>query len=176
MALSLAALVGCQHLGSSPEACSGAIVRDRPAGAGSLHVRAAIERDGRTQRHEALVEISPETVTLIGLTPMGTQAYTLTLDETGIRRDDWIGRRMGLDAGALLDAVARAWLVPDEGAGERALVRSGERLRASAEGGWQYLDDAGDVQARVIVEGTSARVTSLVCGYQARLVRIDAAP
>ena len=172
VALCLSGMLGCQHLGRASDACNGRIVADRLSAEFSLHVRAALEHGGRTQRHEALVQVSPESVTLLGLTPLGTQAYRLTLDASGQDLDDFIGRRLGLDPRLLLDAVARSWIVPRGRRGEETLPVSEERLVATPSG-WLYTDAAAVERARVIAEPDGTRVVSSACDYEARLVRIE---
>ena len=168
LVLVLGAVLGCQHVVPGNPACSGEIVRDRLPATYSLHVRAALDHEGSVQRHEAWLEVSPEMVTLVGLTPLGTQAYSVQVDASGTRVDDRIGRRMGLDARLLLDAVARAWVAPRGRDGSAALASSGEALEATSHTGWRYLHE-GRERARVEVTPESAHVASIACGYVATL-------
>jgi hypothetical protein len=158
------------------EACSGAVARDRLPGDFSLHVRARLARGGETQRHEAFVQVSDRAVTMVGLTPLGTQAYTLTLDADGLDLDNRIGRHLGLEPAALFDAIARVWIVPRAREEASALPRSGERLLLGPEAGsWRYVDGSSDGVARVLSDAAGMRVVSPVCGYDARLVLVPRA-
>lgn len=174
IALLLGAGVGCQHLGVVSEICSGAVARDRLGGESALHVRALLVREGVTQRHEAFVEISDEGITVVGLTPLGTQAYSLSLDEDGLKLDTGVGRHLGLDPRVAFDAIARAFLVPQGRARQEVLLAtSGERLVPEADsGGWRYLDGAAQLRAVVRPDGDAVHVVSNACAYDARLVRL----
>jgi hypothetical protein len=175
IALWLGVGLGCQHLGFGSDACSGAGARDRLPGEFSLHVRARIMDGGEAQRHEAWVQVSKRRVTLVGLTPLGTQAYTLVLDGESSDLDNRIGRHLGLDPRLLLDAVARAWIAPRGRVGETALPRSGERLLpGDAPGEWRYAEESSALRARVVPEAGGVRVTSPACGYDAQLVLLPA--
>lgn len=170
----LLAAAGCQHLGAGSEVCAGAVARDRLPGEYSLHVRARLVRGDETQRHEAIVEVSDSVVTLVGLTPLGTQAYSLTLDDAGSDLDNRIGRHLGLDPRALLDAIARAWIAPRERTGAAELSNSGERLLPGPEAGaWRYVDRSGAPRAEVQPLTNGSRVVSGLCSYEARLIHLE---
>jgi hypothetical protein len=152
-AVVLAALLGCRHLGASEAGCSGEGVRFGALAPRTLHVRAQLVQGGVATRHEAVVQIAREAVTLVGLTPIGTRAFALEAGPRGLALDEGIGGRMGQSPRLLWDAVARAWLAPPDAAGEPP------------------------PPAVVTHEPEGAvRVANPRCGYEARLLIVSEAP
>jgi hypothetical protein len=146
-AIVLAALLGCRHLGASETGCSGEGVRFGALTPRTLHVRAQLVQGGVATRHEAVVQIARDAVTLVGLTPIGTRAFAVEAGPRGLALDEGIGGRMGQSPHLLYDAVARAWLAP--------------------------LDAADEPPPPAVVthepEG-AVRVANPRCGYEARLL------
>jgi len=140
------ALVCCQHLGRA--ACSGEIA-DLASAPRLLHVRVELVRDGRERRHEVRVQVEPGRITAVGLTPLGTSAYTLTHDPGGIQVDNRIGRHLGYEPRRVYDAIVHAYLArppqPDDPPSTASVTGSEDGVRVANER----------------------------CGYRARLVAIS---
>jgi len=155
LALLCALATSCQHLGGARDACSGSVaVAGAPR---TLHLRVLLDHDGARRRHEAVVQVEPQRIRVIGLTPMGTRAFTLTDEADRLALDDRVGRRMGMNPRLVYDAIAHAFLAPPSGAdavgGEVVVLREPGPL-------------------------PTARVRNPGCGYEAWLVVLgdDAAP
>lgn len=155
LALLCALATSCQHLGGARGACTGSVaVAGAPR---TLHLRVLLEHDGARRRHETVVQVEAERIRVIGLTPMGTRAFTLTDQAERLELDDRVGRRMGQNPRLVYDAIAHAFLAPTSG------------------------DDAGTDEVAVLREPgplPAARVRNPGCGYEAWLVVLsdDAAP
>jgi hypothetical protein len=124
LALACALATGCQHFFGPGESCSGAVARTGPPR--TLHVRAALRHAGHEVRHEAVVQVEPGRIRVVGLTPMGTQAFALTREDGRLEVDNRVGRHLGQSPELLFDAVAHAYLAglaagaaPDASAGSR---------------------------------------------------------
>lgn len=174
-----AGILGCQSTLFEPPHCRGGIAAARlPHPGERLHLRAALTHNGKTQRHEAVVEISEHEVRISGLTPVGTRAYVL-VDRRGRRRDldNRMGQFLGLDPELLYDAVARAWIVPqgvEISAPAVALAGSAESVTAPTSDTLRYVGSHSEREwARVTFDAKTARVSSPACGYEARIVTLD---
>ena len=175
-------VAGCQHPTDRPDHCSGdvAALGDRT---GTLHVRAELSplsQGGQGQRHEAVVQIRPEAISLVGLTPMGTQAFELTRNADGLTLENRVGRFLGMTPRLLYDAVARGYLAsgaPGAG-GERLLEtwHAGRRERRR----FLPLSERDRGEASVSYErpaGAAGPVRAVVrnewCDYEARIVVVS---
>jgi hypothetical protein len=146
----LCALAGCRHLGADDAQCSGEVARVGALAPRVLHVRAQLNRDGEARRHEAVVQVEPERIVLIGLTPIGTRAFLVEARPEGLRVEEGIGPRLGQSPRLLYDAVAHAYLVSGSPA-----------------------PDEPEPRAQVVLEGDgAAQVLNPRCGYQAKLVLV----
>ena len=114
-----------------------------------LHLRLELTRDGRTRRHEVIVQVEPGQVRAIGLTPLGTAAFGLTHDATGVEVENRIGRHLGYQPRRVYDAIVHAYLArtpgPDDPPATAFVTRGPDGLR----------------------------VENDRCGYSARLVSIS---
>jgi hypothetical protein len=145
LTLLCAATTSCQHWSGARGDCSGAV-----AVAGSarrLHLRVLLEHDGAQRRHEVVVQVEPARIQVVGLTPMGTQAFTLTDDAQRFTIDDRVGRHLGMNPRLLYDAIAHAFLAPPGAERDPA-------VRVARESG----------------PPTSVRVNNPACEYEAWLV------
>lgn len=146
----------CQHLGGSRDPCSGAVA---VTGAErTLHLRVRLDHDGARRRHEAVVQVEADRIRVVGLTPMGTRAFTLTDHSGRVEIDDRVGRQMGQNPRLVYDAIAHAFLAPRP----EAAAASGEVV---------VLRESGPGLP-------AARVRNPSCDYEAWLVVLsdDAAP
>lgn len=111
LALQAAASLSCLHAVPT-DACSGAATPLDALRPERLHVRVLLEHDGRSQRHEVVVEARPGRVEATGLTPFGTRAYHLARDRDGITVENRVGSHLSLSPRLAYDAIARAYLTP----------------------------------------------------------------
>ena len=157
LALVCAAATSCQHLLGSGESCSGAVART--GAPRTLHVRAQLRHAGHEVRHEAVVQVEPLRIRVVGLTPMGTQAFALTLQEGRLEVDNRVGRYLGQSPALLFDAIAHAYLAgPD---GDASTAAQGDAIVSYEPG-----------------PPPAARVRSAACDYEAwiAVVSDEAAP
>ncbi len=153
------ALTACQVLPWRRDTCSGEVADLGVQEAHIVHVRVELEREGHTRRHEVIVRVAPGQITAVGLTPMGTHAFRVSHDASGIEVENHIGRYLGYAPRLVYDAVARAFLAPGAVASPNAEVDSescGYRARLVLVSDQPALPESAGGSGRASARRTSA--------------------
>ncbi len=165
---------------------------DQLVAVAQLQLRARVVGRGVDYRFPLVVESSPQALVVVGLTPLGTKAFSVKRDAERTRRESTLGPALPLDARNVAADVS-ALLVPsscgNRGATAPAdpLVEDG--LTAHDFGRWRIEDLCRDGSLRerrisgpgasavavVHYEADEARIEHRRCGYEASYVVVAGA-